>query len=129
MKLDWENAPKRTQWGAGMKEALVELDKDHTLSLYAEDDALHLVPAALARLGPAPVAPPPVQLHKLVDLPLGARFRFPGNPDVFVLIDRHRNGIVVREPDLNSPRPPFQGLYSATDTAEEFREITVEVLP
>lgn len=126
MKLDWQDAPKRTQWGAGMKEALVELDKDHTLSFYAEDDALHLVPAALARLVNAST---PAQKHKLVDLPLGVRFRFPGNPDVFVLIDRHDTGRVVREPDLNSPRPPFQGLYSATETAEEFREITVEVLP
>jgi hypothetical protein len=77
-------------------------------------------------LGPVP---PPVQTRKLVDLPLGVRFRFPGNPDTFVLIDRHDTGRVVREPDINNTRPPFQGFYSATETAEEFREITVEVLP
>lgn len=46
--LKWAEAPARTQWGAGMMEALLPLGKDHTLRLYAEREVLHLVPAALA---------------------------------------------------------------------------------
>lgn len=45
--LQWAEAPERTQWGGGMMEALLALGKDHTLRLYAEKEALHLVPAAL----------------------------------------------------------------------------------
>lgn len=43
----WIAAPLSTHWGAGMMEALVALGKDHTLRLYAEAGALHLVKDAL----------------------------------------------------------------------------------
>lgn len=36
MKLEWSQAPQKTQWGHDMAEATVEIDKDHTLSLYCE---------------------------------------------------------------------------------------------
>lgn len=45
--LQWADAPQRTQWGAGMMEALLPLGKDHTLWLYAEAAALHAVSQAL----------------------------------------------------------------------------------
>jgi len=45
--LRWAEAPRRTEYGAGMMEALVALGKDHTLRLYAEAEALHLVEQAL----------------------------------------------------------------------------------
>lgn len=41
--LRWAEAPRRTEYGAGMMEALVALGKDHTLRLYAEEEALPLV--------------------------------------------------------------------------------------
>lgn len=46
--LEWNPAPIRTEWGKGMMQATVALSKDHTLNLYAEREALHLVTAALA---------------------------------------------------------------------------------
>ena len=46
--ITWAPAPLKTQWGLGMMEALVELDKDHTLRLYAEVEAIPLVHRALA---------------------------------------------------------------------------------
>ncbi len=45
--LRWAEAPRRTEYGAGMMEALVALGKDHTLRLYAEAEALPLVGPAL----------------------------------------------------------------------------------
>lgn len=41
--LEWHNAPLRTQWGKGMKEALVELSKDETAYIYAHEGAISLV--------------------------------------------------------------------------------------
>lgn len=38
MKLKWNKAPVKTQWGHDMVETCVALDKDHTLSLYCERD-------------------------------------------------------------------------------------------
>ena len=46
--LRWAEAPRRAEYGAGMMEALVALGKDHTLRLYAEAEALHLVAPALS---------------------------------------------------------------------------------
>lgn len=46
--LRWTAAPRHTQWGAGMMEALVPLGNDHTLRLYVEAGALHLVGPALS---------------------------------------------------------------------------------
>ncbi len=47
--FDWAPAPKRTEWGAGMVLADVEIDRDHTLSIYAEADQAANVAAALRR--------------------------------------------------------------------------------
>ena len=38
MKLEWNKAPIKTQWGHDMVEACIAIDKDHTLSLYCERD-------------------------------------------------------------------------------------------
>ena len=47
--FEWAPAPSRTQWGAGMVLADVEIDRDHTLSIYAEADHAPHVAAALRR--------------------------------------------------------------------------------
>lgn len=47
--FDWAPAPTRTEWGAEMVQADVEIDRDHTLSIYAESDQVDSVPAALLR--------------------------------------------------------------------------------
>lgn len=47
-RLQWNAAPTRTEYGAGMMEALVALGKDHTLRLYAEAEAAHLVDQVLS---------------------------------------------------------------------------------
>ena len=36
MKLEWTQAPVKTQWGHEMMEATVGIGKDHTLSMYCE---------------------------------------------------------------------------------------------
>jgi hypothetical protein len=46
--LQWVEAPERTQWGAGMMEALLPLGKDYTLRLYAERQSLSFVPNLFA---------------------------------------------------------------------------------
>jgi hypothetical protein len=38
MKLKWQQAPVKTQWGDDMVVASVAIDNDHTLSLYCERD-------------------------------------------------------------------------------------------
>lgn len=48
-QFDWAPAPKRTEWGAGMVLADVEIDRDHTLSIYVEVDQAPNVAAALRR--------------------------------------------------------------------------------
>ena len=47
MKLDWQQAPVKTEWGDEMVVASVEIDKDHTLSLYCEQDQVEKVDALL----------------------------------------------------------------------------------
>lgn len=54
--LQWDDCPEKTQYGAGMMEAFVELSKNETMTLVAHRAAIGLVPAALARLA-APVVP------------------------------------------------------------------------
>jgi hypothetical protein len=46
-KLEWAQAPVKTQWGHDMMEASVAIDKDHTLSLYCERDQTAKVPKVL----------------------------------------------------------------------------------
>lgn len=48
--LRWTAAPQQTQWGGGMLEALLPLGNDHTLRLYVDADAVHLVGPALRTL-------------------------------------------------------------------------------
>ena len=38
MKLKWQQAPVKTQWGDDMVVASVAIDKDHTVDLYCERD-------------------------------------------------------------------------------------------
>lgn len=38
MKLEWIQAPVKTQWGDEMVVASVAIDKDHTVCLYCERD-------------------------------------------------------------------------------------------
>ena len=45
----WGESPNAIRFGAGMVIIDVELDKDHTLTMYCEDDQLHLVNAALEK--------------------------------------------------------------------------------
>lgn len=47
-RLKWMEAPRRTEWGAGMMEALIALGADETLLLYAHRDAVPLVDALLS---------------------------------------------------------------------------------
>jgi hypothetical protein len=49
-KLEWTEAPTRTQWGDGMMKALVALDNDSTLYLYCHKDDAPKVAGALSRL-------------------------------------------------------------------------------
>ncbi len=57
--LQWESAPQKTQWGGGMVEALVELDKDSTLRMYChEDDVCKVRDALLRELAAEPAQEP-----------------------------------------------------------------------
>ena len=51
-RLKWMEAPRRSEWGAGMMEALAALGPDETLRLYAHRDAVPMADALLS-------APPP----------------------------------------------------------------------
>jgi hypothetical protein len=52
MKLKWQQAPVKTQWGDEMVVASVAIDNDHTLSLYCERDQTPKVDAMLAQRKP-----------------------------------------------------------------------------
>ncbi|NDE05492.1 MAG: hypothetical protein EB003_12750 [Flavobacteriia bacterium] len=47
MKLEWNKAPVKTQWGHDMMETCVAIDKNHTLSLYCEESQIAKVPKVL----------------------------------------------------------------------------------
>ena len=49
MKLEWQQAPVKTQWGDDMVVASVAIDNDHTLSLYCERDQAPKVDAMFAQ--------------------------------------------------------------------------------
>ena len=49
MKLKWQQAPVKTQWGDDMVVASVAIDNDHTLSLYCERDQAPKVDAMFAQ--------------------------------------------------------------------------------
>lgn len=46
--LKWSSAPCKTEWGFGMVCADVEIDRDHTLTLYCEEDQTAKVDAMLS---------------------------------------------------------------------------------
>ena len=48
--INWQKAPVKTEWGSEMVVADVEIDADHTLSLYCERDQIHKVNASLVKL-------------------------------------------------------------------------------
>ncbi len=49
MKLKWQQAPVKTQWGDDMVVASVAIDKDHTVCLYCERDQAPKVEAMFAQ--------------------------------------------------------------------------------
>lgn len=49
MKLKWQQAPVKTQWGDDMVVASVAIDKDHTVDLYCERDQAPKVKAMFAQ--------------------------------------------------------------------------------
>ena len=49
MKLKWQQAPVKTQWGDEMVVASVAIDNDHTLSLYCERDQTDKVEAMFSQ--------------------------------------------------------------------------------
>jgi len=49
MKLKWQQAPVKTQWGDDMVVASVAIDKDHTVCLYCERDQAPKVDAMFAQ--------------------------------------------------------------------------------
>lgn len=62
---------------------------------------------------------------KVIDLPLGARFRYLNGEDVWVLIDRAGCGVIAREPDINKPLWQ-QGICSIEESEKATRELVVE---
>jgi hypothetical protein len=46
--IKWSDAPDRTSWGASMRVAHIEIDRDHTLTLYCEADQTAKVDAMFA---------------------------------------------------------------------------------
>ena len=49
MKLKWQQAPVKTQWGDEMVVASVAIDNDHTVCLYCEHDQTAKVEAMFAQ--------------------------------------------------------------------------------
>jgi len=49
MKLKWQQAPVKTQWGDEMVVASVAINKDHTVCLYCEHDQTSKVEAMFAQ--------------------------------------------------------------------------------
>ena len=49
LKLEWQQAPVKTQWGQDMVVASVAIDKDHTLDLYCERDQTQKVETMLTQ--------------------------------------------------------------------------------
>lgn len=49
MKLEWQKAPVKTEWGDEMVVASLAIDKDHTVCLYCERDQTAKVEAMFAQ--------------------------------------------------------------------------------
>lgn len=69
-------------------------------------------------------------LCRLFELPLGSRFRYahPAVKKSYVLLNRFDCGLVADAPNNEQGRV-FQGLYSAADSPDEFRQLMVEFVP
>ncbi len=52
MKLQWQQAPVKTQWGDEMVVASVAIDKDHTVDLYCERNQAPKVETMFAQRKP-----------------------------------------------------------------------------
>jgi hypothetical protein len=48
--IKWSDAPDSTSWGASMRVADIEIDKDHTLTLFCEADQTSKVDAMFAEI-------------------------------------------------------------------------------
>jgi len=48
--IKWNNAPDRTSWGASMRVADIEIDRDHTLTLFCETSQTAKVDAMFAEV-------------------------------------------------------------------------------
>ena len=89
-RLRWAEAPRRTEWGAGMMEALIALGVDETLRLYAHRDDVPMVDALLpAQPAPALVPLTDEQAESLIENSDGrwhdGEFRIDG-PDLMKLL-------------------------------------------
>jgi len=49
-QITWSAAPDRTSWGASMRVADIEIDRDHTLTLFCEADQTAEVDAMFAEV-------------------------------------------------------------------------------
>ena len=49
LKLKWGETPIKTTWGEGMMEALIEINKDETASIYAHKDVISEFEQALEK--------------------------------------------------------------------------------
>jgi len=67
---------------------------------------------------------------KLFDLPLGSRFRYADQATqrVYVLLNRADCGLVADAPEEPTSRA-LQGMYSAAESPDEFREMLVQFVP
>jgi hypothetical protein len=75
--IKWSDAPDRTSWGASMRVADIEIDRDHTLTLYCEADQIAKVDAMFAEVG---------RLRAFVE----AAIRYAGNAGDDYLADKAR---------------------------------------
>lgn len=94
-RLKWMEAPRRTEWGAGMMETLIALSADETLQLYAHRDAVPLVDALLSAQ-PAP-ARVPLTTDALKPCP------FCGSDDVEALDMEGKHYVVCYDCALEGP--------------------------
>jgi hypothetical protein len=97
MKLEWQQAPVKTQWGDDMVVASVAIDKDHTVCLYCERDQASKVEAMFALAEqPAQQEPVGVEWTPCMKLPVvvNVRKQRPGESHVST-----REGITPVKPD------------------------------
>lgn len=67
-------------------------------------------------------------LVPLAGLALGERFRYPGHPQVYVLLDRGDCGRVAHAMESIGPGLT-QGIFTAAETSMDLRALMVEHVP